>query len=45
MEANGIAKSGSMLCDGCLAARVREQRARRVTPMDGVPQVPLLPPR
>jgi hypothetical protein len=42
MEANGIAASSSLLCSGCLAKHVREQRARRVTPI-GLPAVPPVP--
>jgi hypothetical protein len=37
VEANGLAASGSTICSGCFAQRVREQRARRVTPVDGLP--------
>ena len=37
VEANGLPASGSTLCAGCFAGHVREQRARRVTPVGGVP--------
>jgi hypothetical protein len=40
VEANGIAASSTRLCSGCFARRVREQRALRVTPIEGVPLQP-----
>ncbi len=40
IEANGVGITRSILCSGCFSRRVREQRARRVTPVDGVPVPP-----
>jgi len=37
VETNGLPQSRSTLCKACFAVRVREQRARRVTPIGGVP--------
>lgn len=37
IEANGLPASMSTMCAGCFGRRVREQRARRVTPIAGVP--------
>ncbi len=37
VEANGLPQSRSTLCKSCFAVRLREQRARRVTPIGGVP--------
>jgi hypothetical protein len=39
IEANGLA-GGFTLCGDCFGDRVAEQRARRVTPMGGVPLAP-----
>jgi hypothetical protein len=40
VETNGVAGK-AVLCARCVANHVEEQRARRVTPMAGVPLVPL----
>ncbi len=40
IEANGVGLTHSILCSACFSRRVREQRARRVTPVDGVPLTP-----
>lgn len=44
VETNGLS-SRCTLCSDCFAERIAEQRARRVTPMGGVPLMPLPPPR
>jgi hypothetical protein len=37
IEANGVAGGRAILCGWCVANHVAEQRARRVTPIGGVP--------
>ena len=37
IEANGVAGGRAILCAWCVANHVAEQRARRVTPIGGVP--------
>jgi hypothetical protein len=37
VEANGVPHSRSTLCKSCFAVRYREQRARHVTPIGGLP--------
>jgi hypothetical protein len=42
IEANGVDGGRAILCARCVAKHVEEQRARRVTPMAGVPLGPPL---
>lgn len=44
VETNGLS-TRCTLCGACFAARVAEQRIRRVTPIGGVPLAPLPTPR
>jgi hypothetical protein len=44
VEANGVAGGRAVLCAWCVESHVEEQRARRVTPIGGVPLGPP-PPR
>ena len=37
VEANGLDASRSTMCGDCFLRRLREQRARHVTPLGGVP--------
>lgn len=37
VETNGLFASAAMLCGDCFSHRFRAQRARRVTPLSGVP--------
>jgi hypothetical protein len=40
VEANGVTGGRAVLCGWCVASNVAEQRARRVTPIGGVPLAP-----
>jgi hypothetical protein len=40
IEANGVDGGRAILCGRCVAKHVEEQRARRVTPMAGIPLGP-----